>query len=89
MGQILYQRPREKLRSQGVQALTSTELLQLIIGSGSAKVSGAKLARMVEQVLATGVVSYEALVAVRGVGEAKACQVLAVVELGKRLNLRE
>ncbi len=72
-----------------MQALTSTELLQLIIGSGSAKVSGAKLARMVEQVLATGVVSYEALVAVRGVGEAKACQVLAVVELGKRLNLRE
>ena len=86
MGEKVYERPRERLRSIGVASLSRIELLQLIIGSGNSRVSGAKLARMVDELLANGVVSYETLVSLPGLGEAKACQLLASFEIGARVS---
>ena len=86
MEQVLYERPREKLRYRGARFLTTTELLQVIIGSGTARVSGAKLARKVEKYIATEEVGYETLVTINGIGHAKACQILASLELGRRLE---
>lgn len=83
---MLYERPREKVRYRGVRFLTTTELLQVIIGSGTARVSGAKLARKVEEYIATEEVGYETLVTIDGIGHAKACQILASLELGRRLE---
>lgn len=85
MEQAVYERPREKLRNKGASALTTIELLQLVIGSGSSGISGAKLARHVEEVLTRGSASVSELTALTGIGEAKACQVLASLELGSRM----
>lgn len=85
MEQFLYERPREKLRNSGVSSLTLAELLQLILGSGTAGVSGAQLARGVEELLLEGSLSFDALIALPGMGEAKACQVVGLIEIARRL----
>lgn len=85
MEQIAYDRPREKLRKSGAGFLTMTELLQIIIGSGTSRASGARLAKRVEARLRKGTLTLEALMAIEGIGSAKASQVLAAVELGGRL----
>ncbi len=86
MEQFLYQRPRERLVQSGVTALSASELIQLVIGAGSARVSGAKLARQVAGLLGDGPVTYSTLVALNGLGPAKACQLLAALELSKRIQ---
>lgn len=82
----MFERPREKIRTRGAPYLTTTELLQVVLGSGSAKVSGARLAKRVTRVLATQAASYEQLIHIDGIGVAKACQVLAALELGRRFS---
>lgn len=86
MEQGIYQRPREKLRERGVHTLLTVELLQVIIGSGGPKASGAVLARLVGELFINETVSYQSLVAIDGIGDAKACQLLAVYELATRTN---
>lgn len=81
----LYERPREKLRNKGAENLTYIELLQLVIGSGISSVSGAMLAREVQVLILTHeVIRLPELLAIKGMGEAKACQILAVFELVRR-----
>lgn len=80
-----YERPREKLRNHGVRYLTLGELIQVIIGSGTAQVSGAKLARQVQQLFAQRTPQYDELVGIVGLGDAKVCQLLAATEFGRRL----
>lgn len=84
MERFLYERPREKLRSQGVRALALTELVQLVIGSGNSQVSGARLARQVVEHLQGASFDYESLITIRGLGDAKVGQLLAALELGRR-----
>jgi DNA repair protein RadC len=86
---LQYQRPREKLRSKGVQSLSMVELFQIVVGPGSPNASGATIARRVEELCMSEAVSYEELVAVQGVGDAKACQILATLELSSRFNAHE
>ncbi len=87
MEQALYERPREKLRSRGVQSLSMSELLQIILGSGSKHISSAKIARSVSRLLELNrELAYIELVGVGGVGQAKACQILAAIELGRRMH---
>ena len=83
-----YERPRERLQRQGASSLSLVELFQVVIGSGGAKMSGASIAKRVSR-LATSShdpLSYVDLVAISGVGQAKACLILASIELGMRLN---
>lgn len=87
MDQFSYQRPREKLYEKGVAFLTLAELVQAILGSGSAGASAAKLARRLERLmLPSQKPAYNDLVAIGGIGHAKACQLLAAIELGRRLQ---
>lgn len=83
---VLYQRPREKLRSRGVSVLSIGELLQVILGSGGPNASSAKIARLIEKLIIDHAVSYESLVLIQGVGNSKACQILAALELGNRVT---
>lgn len=87
MGQVLYEQPREKLRAQGVRFLSLVELIQLVIASGSARVSAAKLSKQVEGLLIAGNFQYSTLVSIVGLGNAKACQLLGAVELGRRMAM--
>ena len=84
------ERPIEKAVAHGVGSLTNTELLALIIHTGTRERSSIHLA---EEVLAVcdhgirdlGTVELEDLTAIRGIGEAKACRIIAAIELGKRM----
>ena len=81
------ERPRERLARHGVSALSSRELLALLVGTGSGRTSVLDLA---DSLLASGLRglagrSLGELEAVRGLGRAKATRVLAALELGVRL----
>lgn len=83
------ERPRERLVKYGPDVLSNAELLAIILRVGSVEYSAIGLA---EHILATfnglkGIAtsSVEELSTVKGLGTAKAAQILAMVELGKRL----
>lgn len=86
MDQRLYERPREKIQRRGATFLTSIELMQLIIGSGSAKASSARISRHIVKAIEQGRVSYDDLLSIGGLGNAKVCQILAVLEWARRFN---
>lgn len=86
MGQILFERPREKIQNYGARHLTTIELLQVIIGTGTAKVPGGRLAKRVSRLVMGGEASYENLMSLHGLGVAKACQILAAIEIGRRFH---
>jgi DNA repair protein RadC len=85
-------RPREKLFRLGAASLGDNELVAIVVGSGSRRGNALALAN---QVLETtgglhGIprTSVDDLRRVAGMGHAKAAQVLAAVELGRRTLLR-
>jgi len=88
MEQIEYERPREKLLRRGVLALTTAELLQVIIGSGGSNAPVARVARRVyEQLYRLDTpVSYTSLVKINGIGMVNALRIIASIEIGKRLS---
>lgn len=84
------ERPREKLLRYGRSSLSTAELLALLIGSGSKTRSAMDVAMEVMSMDPKGVTylaecSPEELMNVPGVGYAKAAQILAAVEIGKRI----
>jgi len=87
-----HDRPREKLERLGAAGLGDNELLALVIGSGSREAGALSLAnRLIED--AGGLhgltrVGMGHLIRVPGVGRARAAQILAAVELGRRTLLR-
>ena len=84
------ERPREKLMEQGAAALTNTELLAILLRSGTSHLSAIDLARSIisacEGSLGTlAVASPAQLTRIEGVGPAKATAILAAFELARRL----
>ena len=87
-----YDRPREKLERLGPAALGDNELLAIVLGSGSRDAGALALANQ----LLTSVDGLQALTRtdlaelrrVSGIGPARAAQVLAAVELGRRTLAR-
>jgi DNA repair protein RadC len=83
-------RPRERLLEAGPSALSDGELLGLLFGIGSREKTAVELAGEVISE-AGGLhglydVSVHELMQVNGIGEAKACIILAAVELGRRIG---
>jgi DNA repair protein RadC len=83
-----YERPREKLARIGVGSLGENELLALVLGVGSRGSDALELANgLLEAVGGVhGLVrsDFSALIGVPGVGAARAAQIVAAVELGRR-----
>ena len=79
-------RPREKLQARGAAALSDYELLMAIIGSGSAHADVTKIARDVRKILGEkgSNLTYEDLLKIKGLGAAKAAQLMASFELWRR-----
>ncbi len=84
-------RPRERLLKLGAQALSSAELIAILLRVG---VQGEGAVQMGQRLLKqfgglTGLhrAPIEELVAQHGIGEAKAAQIKAAIELGRRLTL--
>jgi DNA repair protein RadC len=83
-------RPRERLKLEGADRLSDAELLanQLRVGvSGeSAVLVGQRLLHTFKGLAGIHRAPFEDLVAERGIGEAKAAQIKAAIELGRRLH---
>lgn len=83
-------RPREKLLLKGVSALSDSELLAILIGSGNDKQSAVELSKEILREagndlnrLARMNVS-DLMNNFRGIGEAKSVSIIAALELGRR-----
>ena len=84
------ERPRERLVKFGEQALSAQELLQLILGRGiageSVAVTTQKLLSQFGSLQKLSEASIEELSAIKGIGLAKASQIKAAFEIGRRLS---
>ena len=87
-----HDRPREKLQRLGAAALGDNELLAIVLGHGRARASALDMANAVLEAAdgAHGLVRtrYDELCAIPGIGHARAAQILAAVELGRRTLTR-
>ena len=84
-------RPREKLKRKGAAALKDYELMAVLIGKGTRGRDVLSLARELVVLLSEDPkgVDLERLRSVYGVGDARAAQILAALELSRRLLLKE
>ncbi|MDD7251847.1 MAG: DNA repair protein RadC [Prevotellaceae bacterium] len=87
-------RPRERLLRLGADKLKDSELLAILIGSGSDKENAVELMNRILQDYGGDLdqfarISYEQLLSYRGIGEAKAITLLAALELGNRRATRK
>ena len=84
------ERPRERLVKFGEQALSVQELLQLILGRGiageSVAVTAQKLLTQFGNLQKLAEASIEELSSIKGIGLAKAGQIRAAFEIGRRLS---
>lgn len=84
-------RPRERLASVGAGALSNAELIAILIGSGirgqNAVQVGQALLIDLGGVAQLPKASYRSLCQRRGIGKAKAAQLLAAIELGRRISI--
>jgi DNA repair protein RadC len=85
------ERPREKLISRGISALTDAELIAILISSGNSKESAVELSRRIlgsvhYNLHELGKMNCDELMQFRGVGEAKALTIISAMELGRRRN---
>ncbi len=81
-------KPREKLLSKGSKALKNYELIALILGSGQKNTPLFKISKEIEKLLdeSKGEPEIDKLQTINGVGKAKACQIVATIELAKRYH---
>ena len=82
-------RPREKLTLKGKTALSDAELLAIIIGSGTRNKSAVELSKEILSSFGNNLsefsrVQISDLLKFNGIGEAKAINIIAALELGRR-----
>jgi len=88
----LFEQPRVKFISKGFNHLTDTDVLALIISSGtkdqsSLELSRSLLAQFNDSLHTMARSSYPELMRVKGVGEATALKITAAFELGRRKSI--
>ena len=82
-------RPREKLLAKGRESLSDSELLAILINTGSGKSSAVDLAKKIlklgqDNLDELGKISVKEMMTISGIGEAKAVTLVAALELGRR-----
>ena len=86
----IYERPRERALDVGVENLSTTELLAIILRTGSKKYSVLETANQIlsksSKIQNLNFLSLEELVEIDGIGITKAITILSAIELGKRIN---
>ena len=85
------ERPREKMMYQGKESLSNGELMAILLRTGTREKSALELAGDILSFSDEGLpylseCTPEELASIKGVGIAKACQIMAAVELGKRAS---
>ncbi|HBL75886.1 MAG: hypothetical protein A2W90_10750 [Bacteroidetes bacterium GWF2_42_66] len=82
-------RPREKMLSKGIRSLSDAELIAILIGSGNPKETAVELSRRILSSVNNNLnelakKSVDDLKKFNGIGEAKAINIMAALELGRR-----
>jgi DNA repair protein RadC len=85
----LEDRPREKMVSGGSQNLSDAELIAILIGSGTRKLTAVDLARQILHMAGNnldklGKYNISDLKKIKGIGQARAITIVAALELGRR-----
>jgi adenine-specific DNA-methyltransferase len=80
------ERPREKLLKYGVDSLSKTDLLAILLGSGIRGKNVQQLANQIIKVFGKNFldITIEQLKTISGIGEAKALQIVSAISLVKR-----
>lgn len=81
--------PREKMEKYGAKRLKNFELIAIVLGSGIKGCNVLELARKIEKLItqkSANNVTLEDLRKIRGLGKAKAIQILSVISLVDRLG---
>lgn len=83
------ERPRERLERVGASNLTTEELIAIILKTGtkemSAKVLATNVLANIKKISDLTNISINTLTSIKGVGKTKAIELLAAIELGKRV----
>ena len=85
------ERPRERLKEVGPENLSDKELLSIILKTGTKEknVTELSLELLKKYPLESfNDISYQSLINIKGIGEVKALEILATIEIGKRIFLR-
>ncbi len=90
------ERPVEKVRQYGIQSLSDAELLALILRCGTREFSAVALAQRIlnhdevtKGLVSLNYITLEDITKIKGVGYVKACQLLAVAEISKRMSMAQ
>ncbi len=84
-------RPREKLATKGKEVLSDAELIGILIGSGTRKLTAVDLSKMILKSVDNDLsklakLTIKNLCQFNGIGESKAISIIAALELGRRRN---
>ena len=86
---IKSERPRERLLNAGASSLSNEELLSIILKTGTKNISVKDLSRTVlneiHDITNLRDITYNKLIKIKGIGSVKAIELLASLELGKRV----
>lgn len=86
----IFERPREKVINQGVHYLSNTELLAILLRTGTKEENvlriSEKLLYKLTNINDLNDLTINELTSVKGIGPSKAVTVLAAVELGRRMT---
>jgi DNA repair protein RadC len=82
-------RPREKLVLKGKATLSDAELIAILLGTGTSKLSAVDLAKNILQAVNNDLnelarLTVKDLMKIKGIGEAKAITIISALELGRR-----
>lgn len=84
------ERPRERLCRYGAESLSNTELLAILLRTGTARESAVSVAERLlgafQNLRRLAMATVEEIRQVHGIGEVKAIEIKAVMELGRRLS---
>ena len=83
------ERPRERLAKEGAYALSNSELLAIILRTGNEKENVLEMSKRLikeHELRKMSRLGASELKKSFGIGEAKACQMVACFELGRRVN---
>lgn len=87
----LEERPREKVKQYGINNVTNKELLSIILKTGTKSINVEDLALSIlrkYKLHELKDVTINELTKIKGIGEVKAIELLAAIELGKRINYK-
>ncbi len=87
----LEERPREKVKQYGINNVTNKELLSIILKTGTKSINVADLALSILRKYKLHELkdaTITELTKIKGIGEVKAIELLAAIELGKRINYK-